>query len=986
MSNNDGRKKLYAEYRAAMRERDDKKAYTILKKITEADPNDSTARMQCEAIAKKVIENTLASLGTMSDLTEVKRRLSELETLFSASQLNKYPDYAKAWERAAKAKVPPPQKDERLMELRRSLRDALISREREKAFDLLEEICEIAPTDQDAQRQKKETGKLLCRQYASEMQRLTHSGNMPELSSLIDRMRRWASAPILEQMEGYKAAEELVSQYRRHEVEKEITQRLAVLRSNKDLSTKERYGEVREVEKRAEKHGIVLRGEDAAFVRSVKKAWDDEENARKRKRILAELGIQYRDIQNSLEPITDASDQILLEKLPLLDEILRQATALGDYPEVEEFADPILHKMTRIRQLLKLRRSMRRFRILVRGAALALTICLLVLGAYAWTNADSTLKEMEKIRDGIKSTRYTPDEMVKLRILTSSTPFGYGLTRLFRADHQVIFGECTKFVRRFDDLRGDLARVTEQMRCLTASLDFSNPDASKIREYAPLMRTADSLEEALKQEYHYELSSEERQIMCYYKKNVVNEMKSRFFNRYSTPPLTATLEELEKLWLEYKDINTIFKFDEEEGKVIHEAFMNAFRQILLCEGKSESTITDLRSSMELFDKYRESMELDESLRDEITVLLKKLEEFENIDTKLSEALSFDEYLYSVIGFGASYFDIPDLYDYRPIEEWYTGDPEGGKLRDLAVKTKASSLHALPRQRECNRELYEKIKRIFEDERGIYLEYRESVIGAAVARLTKDTEQEKGVWKKSLQVAIDGEVVYPGAISKINGETLIHLLDACGNEIKGKIHRSRTAHGERYLRYADMRERIGFVDKKMLRGTNLPIDLLHRTAMERKNAAYPVMALAWLFNETINLMETFPEPLVNGIAFSPSLKKDIAKFKELAGHMDIRKGCWLLPHMSRHEDMLISFFAKCESTNYRTEILRNLNAILNAELLYAGYVGENGRRVLLGTARGMRLYHIVWNQKNEPRLDPVTENTKLQRFTPVFVLK
>ncbi len=986
MSNNTDTKKLYAEYRAAMRVRDDKKAYTVLKEIVEADPSDTTAKMQCEAMAGKVIENGLTQLGKTRDRAGAKRILSELEAMFSEAQLNKYRDYVEAKERSSESDAADPRKGERLGKLRRSFREALLSHEKERAFELLEEICEVDPTDKDAQQQKKETGRSLCSQYAGEIQRLMRTGNMPELSNLVARMQRWANATLLEQIGGYKAAEELVKKYRRQEAEKEIARSLSELRAKTDITTKERYDEVSRLEEKAEKNAIEISGDDMAYITSVKKAREDEEKVRIREQVLAELGAQYTDILNSMGPISDASEQVLMENLPLLEGILRQATALGEYPEVEKFTSPVLHKLTDIRQVRRRRSKIRHLKACVKGTVVFLIVFLLIFAGYVCYSVCSVMNEMKEIRDEIKNSAYTEDKMAKLRVLISSTPFGFELTEHLFTDHRVIFDGCVKFVQHFDELRNNLAKVTEQMRGMYGKLDMQNLDASKIREYLPLIQTTRRLTEELQRGYHYGLSAEERQAVQFFSDGAINEMKSRFFAKYTTLPVTATLDKLEKLWLEYKDIRAVLPFSDDENRAIYGAFADAVRYILMCESKSGGPgISDLRSSLELFDRYCESMELDRGLRDEIADILQKMEEFAGIDTKIGTALSLAEYLKIIGGFESSYFKVPGLYDYRPLKEWVGDGSDDGKLRNLAAEVMAKALHALPRKWECDRELYEKIKRIYREERGVYLEYRENSIGVTIDRITKDSKAEKGMWKKELRVAVDNGVVYPGDQSRVNGTTLVRLLDERGNE-SGKVYRSSTVHGDKKLDFANMRKKIGFDSLQMLKGVILPIDLLRRTAKERGNSAYPVMALAWLFDETINLMESYPEPLANGIALSPSLKNDIKEFRSLPGHAEIKKGCWLLPHKLDYENALISFFAKCEGRDYKEEILQNLNKILNARLLYAGYIGENGQRYILPTYRGMNLYQIVWNQRNDPRLEPVTAHSELQRFTPVFVLK
>ena len=242
MSKNSDTKALHAEYRGAMLERDEKKAYKILRRIVEEDPNDSTARIQCDSLGRKLADRLVAELTKKTEKGEVQKALAELEGLFPPDVLDKCDDYLKIKEESSGTSER--KRDTRTKELYRRLREALLSRKREEAFDLLEQICNVNPTDGDAQKQKSETGASLSSQYAGEMNRLARAGEILLLCDLMDRMRRWANPSRLSRLDGYRAAAALVDNYRRKQAEKEIARRLSDLRANVGVSAKKRYDEV----------------------------------------------------------------------------------------------------------------------------------------------------------------------------------------------------------------------------------------------------------------------------------------------------------------------------------------------------------------------------------------------------------------------------------------------------------------------------------------------------------------------------------------------------------------------------------------------------------------------------------------------------------------------------------------------------------------------------------------------------------------------
>ena len=347
---------------------------------------------------------------------------------------------------------------------------------------------------------------------------------------------------------------------------------------------------------------------------------------------------------------------------------------------------------------------------------------------------------------------------------------------------------------------------------------------------------------------------------------------------------------------------------------------------------------------------------------------------------MSRVTSLKHYIETLDSLSAIYFKTPDAYNYEFLKH-----VSEDQLSDIAMGSAAYACGAIPQKSELNRDFFTSIRKIFSEGKNVYLMYNSS-IGEVIDTLTRDA-QDSNIWRKNMNVVIHEGVIYPGIKSQINGKISVRLMNETGeetNKYKKDLPVGRVK--ERRFKFANLRDELGFKRLLLQRGAVLPVDLLRRTANKCKDTQCPPLALAWLFKETIELMESYPEPLANGIALSPSLRKDIREFKGLERQIDLKKGCWLLPHKEKHERALTAFFARVAEQNYQREIDRRLKYILDAHLVFAGFMGERDHLVVLSNMISRPLYLISWDDEKKVFLTPYSEYMRLQRFTPVFSIE
>ncbi len=959
-------RRLYTEYREAMRQRDEKEAYRKLRQIAEINPEDAKVKLQCESFGLKLAEQLAADLSRKNTRDEKQRALKELETLFPSWILGKVPAYVKGKQDAGldQSKTP----DLRTKELYHRLREALLARKKEAAFDLLEEICEIDPADSAARKQKAETGIQLSKQYSGEMIRLTHAEDIQPLCDLVDRMRRWATSSALSDIDGYNNAVALVDGFRRNEAAQRISQILAAVRTDGGMPLEGRMNMVREVEGLAARYNISLSGEESELTRTVRQQWDDEESRRVGTEKVEQLAERFAGIPSKTRLFAPAAEQLLTERMRMLDEIADEAKDLGDLPGVKELLCLVKKGRQRIKKTIKLRST-----ILLLGRVAVVFLAIMIgLTIHAYNTAGSAMEEL--------NSALAEMNISKLRDLTATSSVMRGaivrkITLLVNTDYKVMFEKGKECLERHDRLLRMLDRGLAQID------EFSrNMDIRRSSKYVAIVHKIEDICEELK-EFKTSPGKEVAKKLNTFKEKI-RELKPRAIARYESLPRNLSLPELNELYVEFKEVSRSLDFTPEQSNIIRENFRSAVSDILLYRNSQRiPTAGEMNKSMELFEQYRESMELDKVLQDEIVQRQKGVAIIASgdADNHLRQCTTFKEYretLESWANLGALP-KIPNACDTA-----FLKNISDQLIKDQSLVVAAAECEVFPKKRELNRKLLESIKSIFDKSANVYLEYNSS-IGRAIDLLTEDDEG-MDLWCKNLEAVESEGMIYPGSISGgTDGmKKTVRLLNLNG-EPSGDKKMDLPVESTWKWNLSNLREKLGFERIPLQRGNLLPIDLLKRTAEMHKSSSCPMLAAAWLFKQTIDLMEAYPEPLANGIALSPSLREDIGEFKKLDHQMNLVKGCWFLPHKKMDDEKLRAFFARVADRDYKGEIDGRLKYILSANFVFAGFVGEDNHLVIVPAMRGKPLYFLSMAQKMQALPASSTNHARLQRFTPLF---
>ena len=967
MSKEQMTKKLYAQLREARMRHNDAEALAVLNQIIAADPTDQNARAQAAELSNKAIVALTTKLEVavaQGNEDAIHDTVQQLESLVPQTQLKTLPIYTQVKASLVKknsmhqATVKNTAGAARTKLLYRQFREAQRARQDEKAFDLLKEILSIDSTDDDARSQSVEIGKRLSAQKAPELSRLLRAGDIEPLSEMVGRMNQWADKNFLSTLPDYSAADTLVTAMRRKKVMGCIEERFAKLRQNPP-SLEEQENEASEIEKLATEYGIIFESDEQAFLRRIHNDYGASQTLIKQEKKAAEISEEIDEINRRIQLCAFKNDVEIEQVIARLDFFSAESGAL-DYitAQRDEICSRINASKLKLHQLLKKRTI--KARVICAITLLFISGCGLLLHAHG--TAPQSVQEIILCMES-KNVNLA-------RELVQSKTLGTFCKELVSTDYEQARLKLARWVAQYDKLLDKARAMTMEMQMQAEKLD-----ASSISYNLELIKKMASLHETLAKNYNWKMSDDDSRRWTQFQESLV-ALKNVVLAKYQAPPQKATLSELRDLFAEFRKNAAIFNFTEDEHEEVHRAISSVARDILLYKDQTKvPSENDIERSLDFFREYSESLMLDNSIQNKLNELRNAVQQYKKLDNKLQKASTIGEYArtLSVITILKPY--MPDVCDANEVS-----------LITSKLCSELAFEHALSNSKlRFNKEtlphsLLEKILDIFQTRgKDAYMGFPPAIRSCIDAI----TEENNKLWNNDYdEVVSDTGKVYIGKTSKINDKLTIIKYQSDGTNTGEVVRLEQGSYTKKRMKIATMREDLGFRRIDLQRSSTPPADLLHRIASEGADI-YPQFARAWLFKQTIDLMDSFTEPLANGMAFSPSMTADVTEFLKLASKHNLRPGCWLDTHSAKQDKEFYDFFAKAAKHNYHAEIESNLSILLKSTLSFVGFVDSDGRFVCKEN-QDAKLYYISFGGE-KPTLTPALRG-RVKPYTPLFTLE
>lgn len=148
---------------------------------------------------------------------------------------------------------------------------------------------------------------------------------------------------------------------------------------------------------------------------------------------------------------------------------------------------------------------------------------------------------------------------------------------------------------------------------------------------------------------------------------------------------------------------------------------------------------------------------------------------------------------------------------------------------------------------------------------------------------------------------------------------------------------------------------------------------------------PARTRAWVYDTLLRVMQAHPQPILMGLPYSPSLRRDQDSFRRLREQCRIKleSGCWLVdtPQTRHAEAAFQEWFRNRKHRDYAGEASRRVADLLREHLLYVGYVDLRGKPVF---CRKVPPHASLW-YFSEQKLVSVPATRPLQHPSPLSPL-
>ena len=179
-----------------------------------------------------------------------------------------------------------------------------------------------------------------------------------------------------------------------------------------------------------------------------------------------------------------------------------------------------------------------------------------------------------------------------------------------------------------------------------------------------------------------------------------------------------------------------------------------------------------------------------------------------------------------------------------------------------------------------------------------------------------------------------------------------------------------------LRDLDIEKNTFFIQK------NIPTLLTQVLNYSKSN--HPSLAQAYIYYCLLQLTAEHPYPILNGVRFSPTLKKHAESFtRVLKQHkITLTPGCWLStdPAVSKAEAAFKEWFKTHKGHDYAEEMAENFRKEYSCTAAYCGYIDTAGTQVLITPIEhAEQLYYLSSDGL-------CTEQEKALPLSPIFKMK
>lgn len=805
--------------------------------------------------------------------------------------------------------------------LYRKLKSSLDTGRDEECFNMVQQLLKESPYDAALNALSHKLGKQLYKTAAAQLPVVLAGGRLAHITQLVTRLRSMADESELENLVGYRDAAAMVDAAERKRWQSSLMSALCKMRETTDLKGREELA--LSIEMFAQEKRLTLTPEQTALIARVHEDWCRYCRLQK---VRAEYNKQLSAYHATEKKVTLRQDLTQCEHD--LHENHKLTEELKELPEAVDLLALIEKLQKKVRAILVARH---RRKVIIRSSiCVVVTTILLILAvlAFAFMRGGSLKDDIEQgmAQKRVHDVANLVGGIDPMRTFCKAVHPGYE-EALEAADN---------WIKVHNGYQNDIKALTPQLFDATEKLISPNVTAAELTSGLVLVDKVRKIEDKLKAEFNASAAKEPAALMAKFSERLA-EIRPKVLDRFLNPAVGEDLEALKALHEEFLACTSLLSITEQEAAEVRSAMQDVAAVALRRMSRRSPEPQIAQEAVDTYDRYAKDLPLRPELRDELLAYADRTRAFAELPNTLKTVTDMQGYAAAIEACSDCYASVPQAFTPQEARDLMGKENDAMHAYQLKEFRSADSHPLAPEQILPH---LQAVKGIYADGQSAYQLGKPNTLERLVTRIL---DNRNNVWGDGLHSVRMGPTVVVGTLNK--GARSIRIV----NNNRKPLQRNNPRKVSQAdvdkavsLKLSGARKAMGFDRANLTEGKITPARLMRNIATYNDSGC-PEYARAYLFDLVVSLAQSM-DPYSSGLAFSQSMREDIAAFEALAAKYNLYPGSWLNMHSASHDADFKAYFDKIATHDYYAEILGSVMKITDSRCSYAGYVNADGKPV------------------------------------------
>lgn len=803
--------------------------------------------------------------------------------------------------------------------LYRKLKSSLDTGRDEECFNMVQQLLKECPYDEALNALSHKLGKQLYKTAAAQLPAVLAAGRLAHVTQLVTRLRSMAEESELENLVGYRDAAAMVDAAERKRWQSSLMAALCKMRETTDLKAREELA--LSIEMFAQEKRLSLTPEQAALIARVHEDWCRYCRLQK---LRAEYNKQLDAYHATEKKVTLRQELSRCEHD--LHEHHKRTEELKELPEAVDLLALIEKLQKKVRAILV---AQHRRKVIIRSSiCVVVTTILLILAvlAFAYMRGSSLKSDIEQ---GMADKRVHDVAQLVGGIDPMRT-----FCKAVHSGYEDSLATADAWIKVHNGYQNDIKELTPQLFEATEKLISPTVTAAELTSGLVLVDKVRRIEDKLKAEFNSSAAKEPTALMAKFNERLA-EIRPRVLDRFLHPTVGEDLDALKALHEEFLSCTSLLSITEQESAEVRSAMQDVAAAALRRMSRRSLEPEIAQEAVDTYDRYAEVLPLRPELRDELLGYADRTRAFAELPNTLKTVTDMQGYAAAIEACSDCYASVPQAFTPQEARDLMGKENDAMHAYQLKEFRSADSHPLAPEQILPH---LQAVKGIYADGQSVYLLGKPAGVDKFVSRVFAN---RYNVWGDGLHSVKMGPTIVTGTLNK--GARTIRIVND-QRKPYGKARKISKAEVDTgiVLKLSGARKAMGFDQKALREGAVTPARLMRNIAAHN-DPGCPAYARAYLFDIVVGFVQGM-DPYSSGLAFSQSMREDIAEFDALTSKYKLYPGCWLNMHDAKHDAAFKEFFDKVASHDYYAEILNSVMAITDSRCTYAGYVNAEGKPV------------------------------------------